>query len=187
MTSRYDAVKIIITTPDDIHKHATESDMVVVQFHRSDIKKGLTGSALHTLMTISDSPELSRLYGGRLMFFFEGYDQDRREIIEIPECRRFFRKITNQWPFWFHFVVKEPQQFALVFTLLCDVKVKHRTGYSDVGFKNIQQFAELAHDLFGHMNNLYDLHGFSEEMNRKTSKEVDGMLMAMAGGKAKGK
>lgn len=38
--------------------------------------------------------------------------------IEIPECRRFFKKITKQWPFWFHFVVKEPMQFALVFTLL---------------------------------------------------------------------
>lgn len=172
-------MKIIITTADDIHKHASDQSLVMVQFSRDAVMKGLTGGALHSLMTISDSPELSRQYANRLMFCFDGFDRDKREVIAIPECRTFFAALTNAWPFWFHFIVKDTEVFPLVFSLLCDIEVTEKGGYQLVGMKDLKQFEQLAYELFGGMNQLYDLHGFSEDMNEKTTALVTEQMMKM--------
>lgn len=173
----------VITTADDIHKHAHAADLVIIHFARQDVEAGLTGPALHTLLTLSDSPELSRLYNGRLAFFFAGYDNDPREVVEIPECRRFFQQLTKEWPFWFHFVAKDVTVFHMVFALQCDVDIMKKGKSFALSFRNGQQFGALAHELFHHMNRLYELHGLPEELNRKTSMEVEDMMMKTVGGR----
>lgn len=34
-----------------------------------------------------------------------GYDDDSRELFEIPEVCRYLRGLDHEWPFWFFFLI----------------------------------------------------------------------------------
>jgi hypothetical protein len=40
---------------------------------------------------------------GRLNLFINGYDDDPRQLYEIPEVRRFYYSLFDVWPYWLYF------------------------------------------------------------------------------------
>lgn len=61
-----------------------------------------------------------------VVYIFEGYDKDPREVQEIAEVVHFFRTITDQWPYWLHFIqrdIKDQDNLALVLRLLNDCEI----------------------------------------------------------------
>lgn len=92
-------------------------------FSKEEVVSGLTGKALDRLLSVSDCPEQCNLMAGQMSFVFEGWSDDDRSILEIIECRHFFKMLTASWPFWFHFLRRGGDDFGMVLALLCPVEL----------------------------------------------------------------
>jgi len=75
---------------------------------RDDVEAGNINRALGVLESISLSTARARQYRGALLFSFEGYDSDKRELYEIPEIREYFNNLAAAWPYWAWFLDSEP-------------------------------------------------------------------------------
>lgn len=147
-----------------IDNDLADATFVVMTFTRREVEAGLIGDALDRMLSISDQPDFVRQFVDRMTFIFEGYDLDAREIYQIPECVAFFRKLSAQWPFWFHFLEKTNVTFGLLFQLLCDVEVVAvGDGLTGSRFVDMDQVSAMASRLVDGMNVLYRVHGIDEE------------------------
>lgn len=110
---------ILITSADGAREYAKDASAAVIFVTRPEVERGLVGDLVDRLMVFSDDHELIDAYEGAMFMIFDGYNDDPRELPEIPEVRAFFRKIDEVWPFWFHFL-NEVDAVALALKLLVD-------------------------------------------------------------------
>lgn len=100
---------------------------LVLQIPRAKIEAQNIASTLEKLLVLSDTHESAMLRKACLALSVSGYDNDPRELCEIPEVRSFFKRLTHEWPFWFWFLARDAGQISLLMSLVCEVKV-HRQG-----------------------------------------------------------
>jgi hypothetical protein len=82
------------------------SDHVSVIISRSEVEVGEIAPALGILKQFLVSPEIMAEYFERVDIGFRGYDQDSRELFEIPEVRNYVYKLDDKFPFWLFFLSK---------------------------------------------------------------------------------
>lgn len=101
-----------------------EGMYVVLFVTRNEVEQGLVGSAVERLMEITDCPVNTANFAGRVCTIVDGYDADRRELIEIPEVRTFFQKVDEQWPYfgWFACELSQDVQRLLCMTVECTIQ-----------------------------------------------------------------
>lgn len=58
---------------------------------------------------------------GKCLFSINGYDNDPRELLEIPEVVAFYRALNKKWPYLYYFSRVEPA--LIVYTLACQDSV----------------------------------------------------------------
>lgn len=103
--------------------HNKESAMIVLNIKRESVESGDLGHALDSLLVMTESEENIRRYQGSLVVVVDGYSADRRELSEIPEVRAYFAKLSQEWPFWQWFLMRQAGMFPLVMALHCRVNV----------------------------------------------------------------
>ncbi|GFZ32728.1 hypothetical protein CSC2_32540 [Clostridium zeae] len=72
-------------------------------------------------------------YKNNIVFQIDGYNDDPREIFEIPEIKAFFKKVFDKYPYMLYFLSNINSNDAWVLACLCN---KHQTC-SIVGKRNI--------------------------------------------------
>jgi hypothetical protein len=124
MTSR-----LRITDWDMNAVEASQADIAVGVVSHKDILQGPT-YIQRKLSAITDDPERAWSLRHRMAFMVEGYDDDARELYEIPEVCTFFRVLTAQWPYWWHFLTAQPgfAQYQLIESLLVGVVRRHTSS-----------------------------------------------------------
>ncbi len=129
-------------------------DLAVCAFSRREVESGLVGDAVDRLMQLSDDDVIARHLEARLVLVFDGYDDDPRELYEIPEAVRFFRAVTEAWPLWFHFLERRGPSLGVAVRLLVDTRVAERGALcrSDVDREALQ---ETIMRMFDGMNGLH--------------------------------
>jgi hypothetical protein len=92
---------------------------------------------------IQVSKELTRKMQGKIEMFIFGYDDDERELWEIPEIIEWFRNVETLVRFWFFFLNTEAnsQGLRLLACCRCDAKWNNpqevkRSGHGSVGFSS---------------------------------------------------
>lgn len=105
---------------------------------------------------------------GSVTLSFEGYDNDPRELWEIPAVRAYVKKLTDAWPSWMYFVDNSMKSFVAMYLCLVEVertpdrnKTRAGKGCADVltlGFEGI--------------NSLCEQFNFSEEINEEATQRV---------------
>lgn len=108
----------LYTSPAAMSKPSLPPFDFVIRRH--DVLAYATGSVVSRLMALTDSQENCMSAMQRLTLVFEGYHDDPREVHQIPEIKSFFRAVTDQWPYWMHFLQPDPDQVAVLILLLCD-------------------------------------------------------------------
>jgi hypothetical protein len=121
---------------------------------------------------------------GRLDIFFSGYDNDRREIFEIPEIQEWIKAsmIEEKIP-WFFFLSTAPSSQSIKALALCfsaePVKGKDgKTKFQPVQ-KNLQDFALIN---FSNMNDFMNEHKLTESMNIEISNRLNAYFEASFAG-----
>lgn len=116
-------MEIRFTDADGFDRQAQGADMAIVLISRQDIVSFRVGSVVERLMLFSDSREQAQRFAGRMVLQVEGYDDDPRPLVLIPEVVRFFRAVDAQWNHWLHFLMpEEVEQIRLILLMLVDVK-----------------------------------------------------------------
>lgn len=153
----------IIVSDADAFAHNTDRALVVVEISRHDIESCYLASALERLQILTDSAENTRLYRESIVLSVDGYNSDPRELVEIPEVRVFFQKLTEQWPNWLWFLNREIGSVGLLLSLLCDVNVHRIRGSYSTEFESILELKRKISELLDRGNALFDTYGITEQ------------------------
>lgn len=172
-TRRVDFIAADATT---FHKHVNDADYIVVEFGRKQVEQGRTGDAVDRLMLLSDSAEYVKKFKSMISFSFGGYDLDKREIHEIPECVNFMREVTKNWPYWMHFCETQGDSLRLIILMLSGAEVvERRPGM--VGTRiDVNEMGKVLNSLFHGMNQLHETYGIPEEVNREITSAVQAAI-----------
>ncbi len=84
---------------------------------RAEVEAMDTSTVIGLLNRLIGSPETARRFVERVDISFQGYDDTRQELFEIPEVRNFVYKLDGEFPYWLYFLSK--QLVGLKCLLLC--------------------------------------------------------------------
>lgn len=73
---------------------------------REEVESQNITSALSVLNSLLETPEKASAYKESVDISFYGYDEDSRELFEIPEVRNFVFQLDDKFPFWLFFLSK---------------------------------------------------------------------------------
>lgn len=79
-------------------------DFMFVVVPREDVFSGDLGETLGVLRYLATATEALTTYRERVDIRFDGFDEDPRELWEIPEVRSFVERLDEQFPFWLYFM-----------------------------------------------------------------------------------
>lgn len=122
-------------------------------------------AALLVLRRFSESTERARKHMHALSLVFPGYEDDPRELPEIPEVRAFLKAIDRQWPYWYCFLSLADESLLILEASLC------------VTLEDLQ--ASMLYHFEG-MNEIFSRLGISEEYNRTVTDEIVELIVAAA-------
>ena len=84
---------------------SAKADIIMCIATRAEIVAGdLVGVERLVENLLSEPPAEVRSYFQSLYFLVTDYDDDRRELYDIPECRNWFQRIDRRYPFLIYFV-----------------------------------------------------------------------------------
>lgn len=148
--------------------------LLLVNIKRADIEKGNTSSVLERLHIMTDTAEAVMEYRESMTFQIDGYNFDSRELPEIPEVRAFMAKLVSEWPHWMWFLCRGTGSIALLFSLICEVRLIHgRPGQFGTEFLDIEEVQDRFKDMLDRGCALYEAFDISEEdINQSTMSAV---------------
>lgn len=92
---------------------------IIIIISREEVEAGDIEPALHIFKQFVASPEVAKSYQEKVDIAFHGYDNDSRELFEIPEVRNYVFKLDDVFPFWLFFLSKRFHDlYALVLCFL---------------------------------------------------------------------
>lgn len=98
--------------------------MVLLFITRAEVEQQRWVGIVERLRALSRSQESALQYQGSVRIVVDGYNDDPRELGEIPEVKFLFRKLTQEWPCWFWFLERGIGQMTLLLSLLSEVVVR---------------------------------------------------------------
>jgi len=132
-------------------------------------------SMVETFIKKFDNKKLLHDAVGTLNISFYGYDEDPREIFEIPEVQNWVKTsmVVRKIP-WFYFLSTEPTSQSIKALTLCFIAEQVKTSDGTIRYqpmqKNLQNFVMLN---FQNMNYFMDTQELSENLKTKISEKVN--------------
>ena len=130
MTTKYHSaggIPSTVTTAD------LKDSVVMYEISRYEIENGLTDRLVHDLRVDPENP-LVQAGIGSVIFMMQDYDDDPREIYEIPEFASYIRKANESTPCWMYYAA--PESLWLQTVAFCVLKSAHVSG-SRPGFRTL--------------------------------------------------
>ena len=157
-----------IFSPRRVSLDRTGADWLGVVVSRSDVESNNVLTTLGTLSALLEDRATVRRFQGRVNVSFDGFNEDRLEIYEIPEIRRFCADLDARFPYWLYFLSTEDSSLKMMTFCLCRVEKK---GPGLVMLDN-HDLGPFLHSHFAAINELFDRHSLDEETNRAISENV---------------
>ncbi len=144
-------------------------------------------------LSINDT--LFRNSQGKVEISIDGYNNDKRELYEIKEVRRWFSKANKKITQWFFFLNTKPPSVGLIIFLVCNCRVKvlaeseRMDAYEAVhALKsnnkmpktqvelNISDLPEIMSINWVRLNEITDTLGMTMEENKTISLSINSLL-----------
>ena len=97
-----------VLIPPDI---APQSDHIVLQISQENIKDCNTSEYVTLLHGATGTIQSFEAAFQRYVFLISGYDDDPRELYQIPEVVSFIKDLNSKLPFWLYFVNTADKRF----------------------------------------------------------------------------
>ncbi len=144
-------------------------DFLTVMISRESVEAGDLSPALGSLSALVESRESARHFLGRVDLAIDGYDDDPRELFEVPEVRAYLAALDAQFPYWFPFLCLETEALKLVTFSLCDIE-RVASGLVEIDTEDLRDFL-VRH--FGAMNHFFELYELGEDRNEEISGAIN--------------
>ena len=153
----------------------TDADLIFYQFSRDKVERGdfTHFLSLYAFDKLPTGRRLRQLMNS-MVFCIEGYDDDPREIHDIPEIRRFYLAFHQAWPYWLYFCNLETDTLRAMVLCCMDGIVSIKVdGDPMVGVEHDRLSILLfLQDDFPHMNQICDRGEMFERLIYDRSKAV---------------
>jgi hypothetical protein len=120
---------------------------------------------------------------GKLDISFYGYDDDPREIFEIPEIQNWVKMsmLVEKLP-WFFFLSTDSTSQSIKALAVCFIAEPVKTPDGDIRFqpikKNLEKFALIN---FSNMNDFMQTHNLTESMNTEITEKINNYFTSWLG------
>ncbi|WJM76679.1 hypothetical protein QTJ10_00575 [Xanthomonas hortorum pv. vitians] len=141
-------------------------DAIIFVFSRERVERGDIGDTLGQLNALSHNPENVRRFVGRVFFMFDGYNDDPRQIYQVPEARDFFAKLTAMLPLWAHYLHRDAETVGIAYLLLCQSEPFYENKQRVSVSIDMAEANSLTRRLVSSATGLHALHGLTEEESR---------------------
>lgn len=150
----------------DLRPGVTEPAVLVIS--RREVESGDLAFVLSRLKVFRASREDAWRYRGQMTMVVDGYTDDPRKLVDIPEVRLLLKRFEAAWPFWAYFFNQVDDSIKLL--LSC------AAGASFVGRGTVEIDARLVDGGlargFGGINIIFEEHGFPERELEAMSREL---------------
>ena len=162
------------------HPAQSKADLVRVRLTRAHIASGQVGPLVDQLMQLSDTLPGVQRWKDKLIIGIEKSATETRDASEIPEVVHYFRQLTQQWPFWAHFVEKECGTMGAVLRLLIGTeRMRTSDGHHSVLLTDADAVRAKSKWLFAQTKHLYRCHGLPETEDVEAARAMTRAVNAM--------
>ena len=150
----------------DLRPGVTEP--VVLLISRRAIETGDTDSLLGRMKLLLATREDTWRYRGQVTLVIDGYDNDPRELVDVPEVRAFLREFDRRWPYWAFFFNQVDDTIKLYLSCLCGASYPGG-GAVEIDTGRLQEALVRG---FAFMNRLFETHEFPQSDLETASRGV---------------
>ena len=148
------------------------SEPVFLMFSRRQIEECDITEPLEFLRRLTATSQVALNYCGRVGLVVDGYNNDPREIFEIPEVRDFVKALDQQWPYWFFFLSQVDDSIKTLESCLCDT-IEVIPGVVSI---DLEQMERSLTRHFGAMNRFCEAIDVSEERIEEISEGIISLI-----------
>jgi hypothetical protein len=152
------------------NRYLAQFNTVLLGVSRREIEE-IDVSYFSTMFTrLLMNSHLARQLEGKVGLFIQGYEDDPRELWEVPEVRQWMMKAQPVIKYWFYFLPRHPYSSSLLLFGLCSLPVSRLSdGGWEVDFPASENWFKRN---YSWLNEMIARVGLSDEENMRISKEV---------------
>ena len=135
------------------------SEPVVLMISRREVEAADLASVVSRLKVFLATRDDAWRYRGQMTLVVDGYNNDPRELVDIPEVRTLLRGLEAEWPYWAYFFNQVDDSIKLLLSCVAGCRFLGR-GAVEIDADLVA--SALARG-FGGMNIVFDRFGFPED------------------------
>ena len=166
-----------VLIPPDISQ---QSDYIVLQISQEAIQNCDTSEYVTLLHGATGSLQSFEAAFQRYVFLISGYDDDPRELYQIPEVVSFIKDLNSKLPFWLYFVnTGDKRFFSWMIACLCQamsLDQDEETIYADF---NADAYNDLIEYQFSNIVKLMSGLEMGESIQEKVLKALSANLASL--------
>ena len=151
-----------------------------MQIHQETIQNCDTSEYVALLNVITNCIQSFEEAYQKYVFLVSGYDDDHRELYQIPEVVEFITALNSELPFWLYFVnTSDKRFFSWMIACLCQamsLDQDEETIYADF---NAEAYNDLIEYQFSNIVKLMTGLGMGESIQEKVLKELSTNLASL--------
>ena len=157
-----------------------ESDYTVLQIAQEAIQNCDTSEYVTLLHGATGTLQSFTEAFQKYVLLISGYDDDPRELYQIPEVVSFIKDLNSKLPFWLYFVnTSDKRFFSWMIACLCQamsLDQDEETIYADF---NAEAYNDLIEYQFSNIVKLMSGLGMGESIQEKVLKELSANLASL--------
>ena len=157
-----------------------QSDHIVLQITQEAIQNCDTSEYVTLLHGATGTLQSFTEAFQKYVLLISGYDEDQRELYQIPEVVSFIKDLNSKLPFWLYFVnTSDKKFFSWMIACLCQamsLDQDDETIYADF---NAEAYNDLIETQFSNIVKLMSGLGMGESIQEKVLKELSANLASL--------
>ena len=157
-----------------------QSDYIVLQIAQEAIQNCDTSEYVNMLHGATGTVQSFESVFQKYVLLISGYDDDPRELYQIPEVVSFIKDLNSKLPFWLYFVnTADKRFFSWMIACLCQamsLDEDDQTIYADF---NAEAYNDLIETQFSNIVKLMSGLGMGESTQEKVLKKLSANLASL--------
>ena len=157
-----------------------QSDYTVLQIAQEAIQNCDTSEYVTLIHGATGSLQSFEAAFQRYVFLISGYDDDPRELYQIPEVVSFIKDLNSKLPFWLYFVnTSDKKFFSWMIACLCQAMSLDQDEEAIYADFNADAYNDLIEYQFSNIVKLMSGLGMGESIQEKVLKELSANLASL--------
>ena len=135
------------------------SEPVALVISRREVERADLASVLSRLKIFLATREDAWRYRGQMTLVVDGYNDDPRELVDIPEVRSLLSRLEAEWPYWAFFFNQADDSIKLLLSCVAGARYLGRGAVE----MDADLVAAAMARAFGGMNAVFERFNFPED------------------------